>query len=100
MIRDPWLQERIKERIRLENVTFEELLERYLTFPEDADDFVSKSYTEVVNLVVKVYQRPKLRELMSVLWVLIMKCAKNEYDIDRILHNLKSDIELGIYKKR
>ncbi len=100
VIRDPELQERIKERQKLENISFEELINRYLTFPEDAQDFLSKEHATFTELVIKVYQKPKLRELMTALWILVIKSAKGEYDIDRILHNVKADIELGTYKKR
>ncbi len=100
VISDPDLQERIRERQNYEGISFEELLQKYLTFPEDASDLLGKQYWSVAELVIKVYKKPKLRKLLEYIWVLIIKSAKGEYDIDRILHNLSSDFELGTYKKR
>lgn len=100
VIRDQELQDIIKTRQKLENLTFEELIEKYLTFPENASDRIHHDYVEIESLLVKVYGKKKLQILMELLWILIINCARDNYDIEKLLHNINADIELGTYKKR
>lgn len=100
VIKNQEMQERVKERMKIDNLTFEELLEKYLTYPEEAGDTIYRNYREVEDLIVKIYGKKSLRELMEVFWVLIINCAKGNFDINLIIHNMNSDIQLGTYKKR
>jgi hypothetical protein len=100
VIKNQEMQERIRDRMKIDNLTFEELLEKYLTYPEEAGDTIHKNYREVEELVVKIYGKKRLRELMEVFWILVINSAKGNFDIDLIIHNIDSDIRLGTYKKR
>jgi hypothetical protein len=95
--------ERIKQ---IENITFNEVFEKYLTLPE-SEDIIHEEYIEVEKLIVRAYgkknqgfQEQKLRILMELFWVMIVLAAKEKYDIDKLLHDVNSDFELGTYKKR
>ncbi|HWQ96306.1 MAG TPA: hypothetical protein VN368_02925 [Candidatus Methylomirabilis sp.] len=100
VIKNKEMQERIKDRMKFDNLTFEELLEKYLTYPEDACDAVHKNYRDVEDLIVKIYGKNSLKELMEVFWNVIINCAKGNFDINLVIHNMKSDIQLGTYKKK
>jgi hypothetical protein len=100
VIKDQEMQERIKERMKIDNLTFEELLDKYLTYPEEASDTIHKNYKEVEDLIFKIYGKKSLKELMEVFWFMIINCAKGNYDINQIIQNMNADIKIGTYKKK
>jgi seryl-tRNA synthetase len=100
VIRSREIQERIRERMKLEDITFEEMINKYLTFPDEVDDSLQKQYTDVENMIVTVYGQPRLRTLMDIFWLFIHRCANGDYDIEKIIHNLKSEIQLHRYEKK
>lgn len=98
VIRDKKLQVALRKRMRLDGITFEEMVRRYTVFPED--DKLRKEYTELENKVVKAYQNDHLRTLMEVFWAYLMKGGNGEYDVTQIVNTLLADMETGTYKKK
>jgi hypothetical protein len=103
---DQNLIEKLEKIKNLENITFDEMFEKYLDLP-DSDNVINEKYLEVENLIVRAYGKKdiafkdqKLRILMEYYWVMIIQSAKGKLDLDRILHNIDADLKLGTYKKR
>ena len=100
VISDPEMQQRVKARMKAERITFEQLLEKHLIFPEEACDFIHKDYVKIGNTLAEAYDKPGIKPLMEFLWVLIIYCAKDNYNIGKVDFNIRGDINLGTFKKR
>lgn len=106
VIKNPELQERIKERMKEENLTFEEYLKRYLKDDSIDPDFeLLQKFREIENVLIRRYakdetQKKKLTLLLEYFWSFGILAAKNKYDIDRLLYDIEADADCGTYKKR
>ena len=90
----------------IENITFDEVFEKYLNLPE-SEDIIQKEYIKVEKQVILAYGKKnqsfndqKLRILMELFWAMIIMSARGKYDIDKLLHDMLEDIDKGTYKKR
>lgn len=100
VISDQKMEQRIRARMAVEKITFQELLEKHLVFPEEADSFIHKDYVEIEKTIAEAYDKPMIKKLMEILWILIINCAKDNYDIVRIINNIEADIRLETFKKK
>lgn len=98
-ISDRNLQEKIDQVKHVEDLTYDEIFAKYLNLP-DGDLAIYEKYLETQKLLERAYHNSKLKSLSELLWVLLIKSAKGEYDIDRLLHDVSADIEVRTYKKR
>lgn len=95
------------ERIKhIEDITFDEVFEKYLSLPE-SEDIIHEKFIDVEKKIVRAYgiknqdfKDQKLRILMELFWAMMIMSAKGKYDIDKLLHNMLEDIDKGIYKKK
>ncbi len=104
VIKKPELQERIKKKMKDEDLTFEQYLEKYLKDYTDPDFDLYKKYEEIESALILRYRKDdphhKLRILMELFWSFIILSAKGKYDLDKLLHDVDADFQHGTYKKR
>jgi hypothetical protein len=94
VIRKPELQERIKKKMREEDLTFEEYLEKYVKDSDDPDFDLHQKYREIENIIIRRYRKDGSRKfeiLMEYFWSIIILSAKGKYDIDKLLLELDRD---------
>jgi hypothetical protein len=103
---DKNLIEKLDRIKHLENITFDEVFEKYLTLPE-SDDIIHKEYIKVEKLMVlaygkkdQVFNDQRLRILMEYFWSMAILAAKGNYDIDKLLLDIDADFTHEIYKKK
>lgn len=99
------LIERLELVKHLEKLTYDEVLEKYLSLPEP-EDFIHKEYDKIEKLIVLAYKKEnksfneqRLKYLMELLWILIISSATDLYDIEKLISDIESDLKHKTYKK-
>ncbi len=93
-------QKKLEELRKLfPGLTYDEIFREHLKLPT-TDEVLNERYKEIAKLLSGKYKDEKLMDLMLLFWVMLMKCAKGEYDIRKLLYNFNADISKQVYKKR
>jgi len=96
---DSEIGKKINEIKKAEDITYDELLKRYLKLPE-SDNLIRFRFDEIRDLLVEKYKNEDLFELMNIIWIFIIKSANGEYDIRKLKYDIEADLKLQIYRKR
>lgn len=96
---DPRLEKKLNEIKKSEDLTWDELLKRYIKLPE-SDALIMFRFEEVRDLLVEKYKNKALFELMNIIWIFIINSANGEYDISRLKYDIEKYIKFKTYKKQ
>lgn len=96
---DPEIWKKLNEIKKSEDLTYDELLKKYLKLPE-TDKLILIKYEEIRDLLVEKHKNKDIFELMNIIWILIIKSANGEYDISKLKYDIEADIRLKTYRKR
>lgn len=96
---DEKIWKQLKEIKKSEGITYDEFFRKYLKLP-DTDVLIRLNFDEVEDMLIKKYRNEDLKELMELVWILLIKSANGEYDIRKLKCDMENNIRSQIYIKK
>lgn len=96
-IKDINMQNRIKKVMEVEGLTYEQLCQKYFKLPDDEFETINTHFIKAKKILYSKLHDKNLSMFIDLVWVIIIKTAKNEFDI-KAFHE-KMVEEFTKYKK-
>lgn len=98
-VRDIAFQKRIKEVMAAENLSYEELVQKYFKLPQDDLHAIHEQHEKVNKMLYSRFTNQDISDLMNMVWGIIVCAAKDQFDIKMFNKMLEQDFDKYTIKR-